>query len=154
MAIEKIIAHGVGWSNSPLNYDFKNDSGGVENITFEIGDSGHPEATVLPKGSAALAFFRENPEFAVIGEGDEIPVMRPFDDTHSNDKYLASLTPHAIKFLEICLSENSVGIHRDATEKRLSYLKIQRAEAVAEKEALQEKVKQAEEGKGKKTPKS
>lgn len=136
--VKAIIAYGAAWHNSPLDYSVKTDSG-VEQIRFEIGDTGHPEATRFPKSDEGYEFFRSNPDFfKVIEDGDEYPTDRAFNIGMSNARYLKSLTTRAIPFLEKCLESGSVGRHRRATEEKLAMLKLQKADTDSKKKKLKE----------------
>lgn len=123
-----IIATGISWNNSPLDYEVKTADDKTENIRFEIGSTGHPEALNLPSDDEGYEHFRVNPEFTIIHKGDGLPPARHYDIDKKAKEYLNSMTARAIPFLERSLKEGAVGRHQTEVEKHLVFLKAQVAD--------------------------
>lgn len=146
MKPQSIIARGIIWNNASLVFDVPRDNeGGIEKICFEIGPSGHPEATSFPTSDIGMQVFVGTPSrFSVVYEGDDEPHPRPYDVDADSKKYLESMTILAIPFLERCLTENSVGPARSDVEQRLGLLKLQQAERKQKEAVLAARLKATE----------
>lgn len=126
-----IIAIGITWPNTSLDYEVQKEGGGVELISFEIGESGFPEATTLPTTAKGYEYFLASPKmFAIVNEGDDFKLQGHYNIDAECRAYLNSMTARAVPFLQRCLDENSVGRNRYEVEQRLTVLKLREAKRV------------------------